>query len=38
MKLVDISDTKSGIHDKTRFKELLVSLKNDANAPGAGGY
>lgn len=40
VKLIDISDkgTKSGGRDKSRFRELLLSLKGDANAPGAAGY
>jgi hypothetical protein len=40
VKLIDVSDkgTKSGSRDKSRFRELLLSLKGDANAPGAGGY
>lgn len=40
VKLVDTSDNaaKTKYSDKSRFKELLVSLKSDANAPGAAGY
>ncbi|KAF8423609.1 clathrin light chain [Tirmania nivea] len=36
-KLVDLSDkgAKGGKSDKTRFRELLLSLKKDENAPGA---
>lgn len=36
-KLVDLSDkgAKGGKSDKTRFRELLQSLKKDENAPGA---
>lgn len=37
-KLVDLSDKSvrgSGRSDKTRFRELLMSLKKDENAPGA---
>uniref|UniRef100_A0A060TER0 Clathrin light chain n=1 Tax=Blastobotrys adeninivorans TaxID=409370 RepID=A0A060TER0_BLAAD len=40
VKLIDTSDkgVKSSTHDKTRFRELLMSLRGDSNAPGAGGY
>lgn len=36
-KLVDLSDksARSGKSDKTRFRELLLSLKKDENAPGS---
>ncbi|RPB22277.1 hypothetical protein L211DRAFT_839924 [Terfezia boudieri ATCC MYA-4762] len=36
-KLVDLSDkgAKSGKSDKTRFRELLLSLRKDESAPGA---
>ncbi|KAK9448133.1 clathrin light chain [Limtongia smithiae] len=39
-KLVDLSDKKarSSTSDKTRFRELLLALKSDPNAPGAKGY
>ncbi|TQS36705.1 hypothetical protein Golomagni_02835 [Golovinomyces magnicellulatus] len=41
-KLVDLSgkDVKGGASgtDKARFRDLLMSLKKDANAPGASGY
>ncbi|EWC46977.1 hypothetical protein DRE_03739 [Drechslerella stenobrocha 248] len=38
-KLVDLSDkaVKSGSSDKSRFRELLVSLRKDEKAPGASG-
>ncbi|ODQ64292.1 clathrin light chain [Nadsonia fulvescens var. elongata DSM 6958] len=40
LKLIDISDvnTKSGFRDKTRFREILLSLKGDTEVPGAAGY
>ncbi|KAK9467804.1 clathrin light chain [Lipomyces arxii] len=40
VKLVDISDkaARTNSVDKSRFRELLLSLKNDPNAPGAKGY
>ncbi|KAF8466631.1 clathrin light chain [Kalaharituber pfeilii] len=36
-KLVDLGEkgTRTGKSDKTRFRELLLSLKKDENAPGA---
>ncbi|KAK7203753.1 clathrin light chain [Myxozyma melibiosi] len=39
-KLVDLSEknARTAKYDKTRFRELLLSLKNDPNAPGAKGY
>lgn len=38
-KLIDTSDAGlGGGRDKSRFKELLLSLKGDPNAPGAAGY
>ncbi|KAF3906285.1 hypothetical protein ABW20_dc0102955 [Dactylellina cionopaga] len=38
-KLVDLTDksVKTGKSDKTRFRELLVSLRKDEKAPGASG-
>ncbi|EPS38247.1 hypothetical protein H072_7904 [Dactylellina haptotyla CBS 200.50] len=38
-KLVDLTDkgVRSGNSDKTRFRELLVSLRKDEKAPGASG-
>lgn len=38
VKLIDTSNIGSKDHDKSRFKDLLLSLKNDSNAPGAAGY
>lgn len=40
IKLVDTSSkgAKSELHDKTRFKEVLLSLKGNPDAPGAAGY
>lgn len=38
VKLIDPSETGTKDHDKSRFKELLMSLKGDSNAPGAAGY
>lgn len=40
LKLIDTNDKslKIGVRDKTRFKEILVSLKGNAEAPGAAGY
>lgn len=40
LKLIDDSDTgtKEGSRDKTRFREILLSLKGDVDAPGAAGY
>jgi hypothetical protein len=40
LKLIDTSDKSvtAGGRDKTRFKELLLSLKGDPDAPGAAGY
>ncbi|KAK9470131.1 clathrin light chain-domain-containing protein [Dipodascopsis tothii] len=39
-KLVDLSEksARTATTDKTRFRELLVSLRADAKAPGASGY
>ncbi|KAK9382601.1 clathrin light chain [Kockiozyma suomiensis] len=39
-KLVDLSEknARTAKVDKTRFRELLLSLKSDPNAPGAKGY
>ncbi|KAK9461725.1 clathrin light chain [Lipomyces oligophaga] len=39
-KLVDLTEShaRSAKYDKSRFRELLVSLKSDQNAPGAKGY
>lgn len=39
VKLIDVSDkaSKSAQHDKGRFRELLLSLRKDTNAPGAAG-
>lgn len=39
-KLIDTSKTgsKSELHDKTRFKEVILSLKGNPDAPGAAGY
>ncbi|KAL7275621.1 Clathrin light chain [Rhizina undulata] len=39
-KLVDLSDkgARSGKSDKTRFREMLVSLRKDEKAPGASGF
>lgn len=37
-KLVDTNDMGGSGRDKSRFKELLLSLRGDANAPGAAGY
>ncbi|KAK6358423.1 hypothetical protein TWF730_007757 [Orbilia blumenaviensis] len=38
-KLVDLTDkgVKTGKTDKSRFRELLISLRKDENAPGASG-
>ncbi|KAK9237242.1 clathrin light chain [Lipomyces kononenkoae] len=40
VKLVDISEkhARTSTVDKSRFRELLLSLKDDPNAPGAKGY
>lgn len=40
LKLVDSSEkgSKDGSRDKTRFREILLSLKGDTDAPGAAGY
>lgn len=40
VKLVDTSSkgTKSELSDKTRFKEVLLALKGNPDAPGAAGY
>ncbi|KAK9480163.1 clathrin light chain [Lipomyces japonicus] len=40
VKLVDLSEknARTSSVDKTRFRELLLSLKDDPNAPGAKGY
>lgn len=40
LKLIDTSDksVRAGGRDKTRFKEILLSLKGDPDAPGAAGY
>lgn len=40
VKLVDTSSkgAKSELHDKTRFKEVLLALQGNPNAPGAAGY
>lgn len=40
LKLIDDSDAgaKDGSRDKTRFREILQSLKGDVDAPGAAGY
>lgn len=39
-KLVDLSErsARTVSVDKTRFREMLLSLKSDPNAPGATGY
>ncbi|CAN6651850.1 clathrin light chain [Trichomonascus vanleenenianus] len=37
-KLIDSAPEKTQLHDKSRFKELINSLKKDINAPGAAGY
>ncbi|KAK9325793.1 clathrin light chain [Lipomyces orientalis] len=40
VKLVDLSEklARTSTVDKSRFRELLLSLKDDPNAPGAKGY
>ncbi|KAK9365699.1 clathrin light chain [Lipomyces kononenkoae] len=40
VKLLDISEkhARTSAVDKSRFRELLLSLKDDPNAPGAKGY
>lgn len=40
LQLVDTSSkgSKSELHDKTRFKEVLLALKGNPDAPGAAGY
>lgn len=39
-KLIDTSNkgAKSDAHDKSRFRDVIVSLKGNADAPGAAGY
>lgn len=40
VKLIDTSNSaaRSETHDKTRFRDVLVSLKGNKDAPGAAGY
>lgn len=40
LKLIDTSNSaaKSAIHDKTRFRDVLLTLKGNKDAPGAAGY